>query len=80
VQTARASHRREAAQPVAEHARPRLQMRLGPGFKGLRGEAATGESFRCRGRPASSTETAATKGTLFSEPRPALPPVRSPAR
>ena len=30
--------------------------------------------------PSSSTETAATNGTLFSDPRPALPPLRSPPR
>jgi hypothetical protein len=35
-------------------------------------------SFKNRGRSLSSSDTAATKGTLFSEPRPGLPPARSP--
>jgi hypothetical protein len=34
---------------------------------------------RCA-RPSSVVRTATTKGTLFSEPRPALPPLRSPPR
>ena len=32
------------------------------------------------GFPSSLSETAATKGTLFSEPRPGVPPLRSPPR
>lgn len=44
------------------------------------GEASSGVITACRGWPSSETSTAITKGTLFSEPRLALPPLRSPTR
>jgi hypothetical protein len=40
----------------------------------------TGVILTYRGCPSSSNDSAATNGTLFSEPRPALPPLSSPPR
>ena len=40
----------------------------------------TGVTLAYSGLPWSLSETAAMKGTLFSEPRPGLPPARSPPR
>ena len=52
----------------------------GPLCDRLEGEACTGVSLVRKGCPSSLSETAATKGTLFCEPRPTLPPLRSPPR
>jgi hypothetical protein len=41
---------------------------------------ATGVSLTRNGRPSSPSETAATNDSLFSDPRPSLPPLRSPPR
>lgn len=40
----------------------------------------TGSMTARPGRPSSVVATATTKGRLFSEPRPGLPPLRSPPR
>ena len=52
-------------------AQPETALRVKPG---------TGAILIYRGRPSALSEMAATKGTLFSEPRPALPPANSPPR
>ncbi len=49
-------------------AQPTIALRVKPG---------TGAILIYRGRPSALSEMAATNGTLFSEPRPALPPANS---
>ncbi len=46
----------------------------------LRLKPETGVSLMRNGWPSSLSETAATKETLFSEPRLTFPPLRSPPR
>jgi len=71
----------ETGQPIGTYGAPHGQVRPGPRRNRLEGETGhRGESLTRKGWPSSLSETAATKGTLFSEPRPALPPLRSPPR
>jgi hypothetical protein len=70
----------EASQAVAEDDAAGLQTGLRPLADGLEAKPLTTSSFRCVGPQFSSSDSAATNGTLFSEPRPALPPERSPPR
>lgn len=72
--------RAEAGQTIGRHGAARDQMRLGPSRDGLEGEAGHGESVTRKECPSSMSESAATKRNLFSEPRPALPPLCSPSR
>ena len=52
----------------------------GEAFRAWKVKRATGVSFTRGGLASSVSDTAATNGTLFSEPRPTLPPLRSPPR
>jgi hypothetical protein len=83
VNTTRIGHCGEAPQAVAGHAgnaHQGHQARPDLFGGGLGRETADQMSLTYSGELSSSTEAAATEGALFSDPRPALPPARSPAR
>jgi fluoroacetyl-CoA thioesterase len=78
---------RDAVEEVARGKHSRFVVGLEKTAQRLEGQAGegrvkpgTGVRRTRNGRSSSVSDTAATKGTLFSEPRPTLPPVRSPPR
>jgi len=71
----------EAGQPVGADRAARGEVALGPIRDRVQGKSRYWVELDAqRVSGLSVSETAATKGTLFSEPRPTLPPVRSPPR
>ncbi len=72
--------RAKAGQAIGEHRAPRCQVLGEPGHDRLNAEAENRLDFGMNGMAGLIQRTVATIGTLFSDPRPALPPGRSPPR
>ena len=70
----------EAAEAVADHLAGEIQAALGEALDSTAAEAVTRRSFSRTGLPSGVVSTAARKGVLPGEPRPRLPPERSPPR
>ena len=80
IGTADLGHDAEAGQTVAMDAAASGQAFAGPVCNGFKLEADYHAELDPQWTPTSVRKTAATKATLFSEPRPTLPPTRSPPR
>jgi hypothetical protein len=80
MRTTCTAHRAETGQSIGEHSAARGQMCFGPLADCDQVETRDRSEFDAQGWPSSLREAAATNGTLFSEPRPTLPPVRSPPK
>ena len=70
----------EAGQTIGRHRAARGQMRLGLGRDGLEGETGHRRERDARGMPVVGGRERGDKRDLFSQPRPALPPLCSPPR
>ncbi len=80
VTTACYDDRAEAGEPIRKNRAATRQVLSCPVSKRLCVNPATGEILAWIGCPAAFKKIAATMGTMFSDPRPALPPGRSPPR